>query len=687
MADSSVSSPSPQTFWDLHAYSVSQRAAFWGRLFDLAAFIHEGRCERVVDEALPIDAVPVWFRGVRLNFAENLLYSRERSDAPDHRSTRWKEDGKVAITEVREGGVDVQDITWGELRRRAGALAAAMKARGVVQGDRVVVVGANSIETALVWLATCWLGAIFSSSSTDMGVRGILQRTVQVDPKLLFFDDAAVYNGATLDLRDKMADVARGLRADCPRFQGLVVVPRFRDAPRDVSRVPHAETWASFLGSGTAAGEGEEDELAAPEFTRIDFAAPFLLCYSSGTTGTPKAIVHSVGGCMLNYWKEARLHEGLGPDSVTLQYTTVGWIMYVANVGTLLFGARSIMYDGSPFAPDALTLVRLLATHGVTKLGTSPRWLLELHQRGLRPRDVADLSALRVVTSTGMVLSDRLQHWFYDAAFPPAVHLGNISGGTDIAGCFGCLNPLIPVHAGGAQGPSLGVDVRVFDAALGGPDADDDAALAPGTEVPHGTPGELVAAQAFPNVPCAFWGDAAPPGRPGSRYHAAYFARFRGVWAHGDFVCVHPATRNLHFLGRADGVLNPSGVRFGSSDIYGVLERRFADRVADALCVGQRRPADADESVMLFLLMRPGAVFDAALVRDVRDAIAADLSKRHVPRWVFETWEIPVGFCLPSLKTPYYLQLPTSTPTPPRRGELRRRTDAGPVRIYRPPST
>jgi len=626
---------SPQTFWDLHTFSVSRRAAFWGQLFEFAAFIHEGDCARVVDESLPIDAVPTWFKGVRLNFAENLLYARLPSDPPGHRGTRRKEDARVAITEVREGGADVQDITWGELRRRAGELAAAMRARGVARGDRVVIVGANSIETALVWLATCWLGAIFSSSSTDMGVRGILQRTVQVNPKLLFFDDAAVYNAKTLDLRAKMADVARGLKAGCPDFGGVVAVPRFRGAAKDVSGVPHAETWAAFVDGARGT--------PAPAFARIDFGAPFLICYSSGTTGAPKAIVHSVGGCMLNYWKEARLHEGLGPESVTLQYTTVGWIMYVANVGTLLFGARTVMYDGSPFQPDAMTLVRLLATHGVTKLGTSPRWLLELQKLGVRPRDAADLSALRVVTSTGMVLSDRLQHWFYDEAFPASVHLGNISGGTDIAGCFGCLNPLTPVYVGGAQGPSLGVDVRVFDALL--PDG-------PGREVPDGTAGELVAAAAIPNAPCAFWGDAAPAGAPGSRYHAAYFARFTGVWAHGDFVRVHPRTRNLLFLGRADGVLNPSGVRFGSADIYGVLERRFADRVADALCVGQRRPTDSDESVMLFLLMRPGARFDAALVREVRDAIRADLSPRHVPRWVFETWEIPVRPRTPSAVFP-----------------------------------
>lgn len=196
------------------------------------------------------------------------------------------------------------------------------------------------------------------------------------------------------------------------------------------------------------------------------------------------------------------------------------------------------------------------------------------------------------------------------------------------------MNPLEPVYAGGTQGPSLGTDARIFDATL--PDG-------PGKEVPHGTPGELVAVQAFPNVPCRFWADEEPVATVGSKYHSAYFSRFDNVWAHGDFCVIHPVTGNLSFLGRADGVLNPSGVRFGSAEIYSVVERRFADQVQDSLCVGQRRPRDQDESVMLFLLMKPGCRFDRGLVNAVKEAIKKDLSKRHVPRYVFETKDIPVS--------------------------------------------
>ena len=574
---------------------------------------------------------------MRLNWAENMLYSHPTGTPSTTRSTAGKEDSRIAITEVREGASEVREVTFGELRQQAGRLARAMQARGVKKGDRIVVVCANSVETLVVFLATTWLGAIFSSSSTDMGVKGILQRAVQVNPKLLFMDDGALYNGKVVDLRGKMAEVVEGLK-QCSNFNGVVSIRRFAKA-YDISKVPNAETWDSFM-----AAAGPDPKAPAPEFVRIPFHEPFLICYSSGTTGTPKAIVHSIGGVLISMYKEGHLHEGTDADTVTLQYTTTGWIMYLSSIAILLQGGRAILYDGSPFQPDVGILVRVASQYGATKLGISPRWMFEIAKRGLRPREMADLSRLRTVTSTGMVLSDQLFEWFYDEGFPPNVHLGNISGGTDIAGCFGIMNQLTPVYVGGTQGPSLGVPVAIFDSLL--PDG------APGKEVPPGTPGELVATAAFPNIPCFFWADNKPtsgsgPAAPGTRYHSSYFARFPHVWAHGDFCVVHPVTGGISFLGRADGVLNPSGVRFGSAEIYGVIERRFSDRVQDSLCVGQRRPQDADESVMLFLLMKPGHKFDEKLVKEVKEAIATDLSKRHVPKYIFETPEIPVSVLLP----------------------------------------
>ena len=230
-----------------------------------------------------------------------------------------------------------------------------------------------------------------------------------------------------------------------------------------------------------------------------------------------------------------------------------------------------------------------------------------------------------------MVLSDDLFEWFYDVAFPARTQLANISGGTDIAGSFGTDNPLLPVYVGGCQGLSLGTAVEVFDQLIEGGKG------VPGRPVPEGVPGELVATKAFPNMPVKFWGDEG-----GKKYFGAYFERFDNVWTHGDFVMIHPITKGLIFLGRADGVLNPSGIRFGSAEIYGIIDAHFSDKVAESICVGQRRPQDVDESVMLFLLMKPGKEFTKELVKDIKDAIQRGLSRRHVPKYVFETHDIPV---------------------------------------------
>ncbi|KAI0389900.1 acetoacetate-CoA ligase [Xylariaceae sp. FL0594] len=620
------------TFQDIYRFSLDHRSQFYGEVFEFGNIVHSGSYTTVVDESKPIDSIPRWFDGVRLNWAENVLWSRSAADRPGHRGKEGKEDDKIALTEVREGVSEVRHVTWATLRKLCATYASALHTGGVRRGDRVVVVGANSVETLVIFLATTGLGAIFSSSSTDMGVQGILQRTVQVDPKYIFMDDATLYNGKRVDLRPKMADVVAGM-GECSNFRGLVSIRRFQDA-LDVTSIAKTQTLQDFL---------EKRERTIPAIERIAFHDPFLICYSSGTTGIPKAIVHSVGGVLLNFVKEGRLHEDASPDAVSLQYTTTGWIMYLASVGQLLAGARAVLYDGSPFQPDLQTFVKLVGDQKVTRLGISPRWMYEISKAGISPREITDLSSLRTVTSTGMVLSDQLFEWFYDKGFPSRVHLANISGGTDIAGCFAQGNPLTPVFVGGTQGPSLGIDVQLYDSLL---------PPGPGKAVPDGTPGELVAVSSFPNVPVYLWGDKSPAGAPGTKYHSAYFARYEHVWAHGDFCVFHPVTKGLTFLGRADGVLNPSGVRFGSAEIYSVIERNFADQVADSICVGQRRPQDSDESVMLFLLMRPGHKFDQELVQKVKRAIARETTKRHVPKYVFETPEIPTTVNLKKVELP-----------------------------------
>ncbi|RFU35237.1 hypothetical protein B7463_g1110, partial [Scytalidium lignicola] len=444
-------------------------------------------------------------------------------------------------------------------------------------------------------------------------------------------DDLAIYNGKKIDLADKMSQIITGM-SPISEFQGLISMPRFRNHPRDISTIPRTQTLASFLSK--AAGQ------PAPDFETTAFSDPFLIAYSSGTTGIPKCIVHCIGGILLNSAKEGSLHREISPSSTTLQYTTTGWIMYLASVVALRLGAHVILYDGSPFQPTPRRFVELIGELGVTHLGVSPRWMQELVSNKIAPREVTDLSKLRGVTSTGMVLPDHLFEWFYDVAFPKDVHLSNISGGTDLAGCFGLENPLTPVYIGGTQGPALGIPVDVYDSLVEGGRG------VKGDPVDHGTPGELVATAAFPNMPVFFWND-----KGGERYFGAYFEKYDNVWTHGDFVMFHPTTKNLLFLGRADGVLNPSGVRFGSAEIYCVLENGFPQLV-DSICVGQRRPEDVDETVMLFCLMKPGEKLTTKLVNDIKAAIRKELSPRHVPKYIFETPAIPTTVNLKKVELP-----------------------------------
>ncbi|SPO04656.1 probable acyl-CoA synthetase [Cephalotrichum gorgonifer] len=612
-----------QDFHDLHAYSCANRSAFWRHAFSHFPIVWHGvLSDQVVDESARIETNPVWFPGVKVNYAQNVLFT---GDGSGHAIAREKEDDKIALTEVREGGKpeEMRRLTWKELRARVAELASAMRNRGLKKGDRVAVVGGNSIEALTVLLATTSLGAVFSSSSADMGIKGILDRLLQIRPSYVFFDDWAVYNGKTIDLRPKIRDTIEGLRS-IAEFRGVIVHERFAGKPADISSISICESWSNFIQAATS------NELV---FEDCCFSDPVLIVFSSGTTGPPKCIVHAIGGMILNAHKEGRLHHCVDEKSVHLQYTTTGWIMYIQIPSTLVLGGQAILYDGSPFQPDPSILIRLVDKLNITHLGISPRYMEELQRNKIVPRDIADLSRLQVVTSTGMVLPGALFNWFYDVAFPPRVHLGNISGGTDLAACFTIQNPVSPLYVGGCQHMSLGMDVQVF-----GPD---------GKRLPDGEPGELVCVSAFPTMPISFFGD-----KGGEKYFKSYFARFEGAWTHGDFIAVHPQTKQIEFLGRSDGVLNPSGVRFGSAEIYNVVNAHFSEHVADSICVGQRRPQDNDEKVLLFLLMKEGHKFTKSLVRDIKQAIRKDLSPRHVPAFVFETREIPVTVNMKKVELP-----------------------------------
>ncbi|OAG22864.1 acetyl-coenzyme A synthetase [Alternaria alternata] len=569
-----------QTFRDLYNWSVGpSRTDFWVDMWKASNLIYSGTYTTVVDTSLPMETNPHWFQGTYLNFAENVLFTASPTDSTV-RTTTHKEESKIALTEIREGNTEIRHLT---------------------------------------------------SSSTDMGTKGILERLLQIRPKYVLVDDWAVYNGKTIDLRPKIEGILEGMESGgVAEFEGVIVQPRFPGRPADVGGLSKTVRLDEFL----EIAEGNDTLV----FERVAFRDPFLIVYSSGTTGVPKCIVHSTGGVLMNVCKESILHKEMTPESVILQYTTTGWIMYVVSVQVCLFGTRSILYDGSPFQPSPEAFLSILEEQRVTDFGTSPRFLHELQKRNISPRNLFQLSHLKSVGTTGMVLTEAQFEWFYDVGFPTSVHLRNQSGGTDIAGRFGLENPLQPVYAGGCQGPALGTKIEVYDSLI---------ESGPGCAIPDGEPGELVATASFPNQPVYFWGDDAQ----NTRYQSAYFTRFPGVWTHGDFIQMHPITGQVLFLGRADGVLNPSGVRFGSADIYSVIETHFPE-VADSICVGQRRPGDVDESVILFLKMNKGFGYTESLVNKIKSKIAEERSRRHVPKYVFQTWDIPTTVNLKKVELP-----------------------------------
>jgi len=570
----------------VYAWSVSHPEEFWTELARFADVRADWGTGPVLENPGRMPGAR-FFPNARLNFAENLL----RHD-----------DDHAAIIFVNERGTRRQ-VSHRELRREVARVAAGLRAAGVGDGDRVAGFLPNLPETAIAMLATTSLGATWSSCSPDFGAHGVLDRFGQIAPKVLFTADGYFYAGKTLDSLTSMAAAASKL----PSVERVVVVPYVESEPR-LERLgaaaSRARLWQAF------------GERGAPlRFASMPFNQPLYILYSSGTTGAPKCIVHGAGGTLLQHQKEHLLHTDLRRGDRIFYFTTCGWMMWNWLTSALATGATIVLYDGSPFHPDPGVLWRLAQEEHVNVFGTSAKYLSALEKNGYTPGQTVELTALRTVLSTGSPLLPEGFDFAY-RAIKADLHLASISGGTDIVSCFALGCPTLPVHRGEIQCRGLGMAVDILD--------DDGKAV-------RGARGELVCKAPFPSMPVGFWNDP-----DGTRYRAAYFERFPGIWHHGDYAAL-TGHGGVIIYGRSDAVLNPGGVRIGTAEIYSAVES--LPEIVEAIAVSQDWRNDV--RVVLFVRLRPGTGLDRALQRRIREVIRTQTTPRHVPARIVAVPDIP----------------------------------------------
>ena len=576
--------PPLSSFDDLYRWSTGHVEDFWLAVWRFCGMQAVRDPETVVADLEKMPGAR-WFPGVRLNFAENLLRYRDDREA----LVFWNENGRQRA------------LTFAELHDEVARLAAALRAAGVTKGDRVAGYLPNMPETVIAMLAATSLGAVWSSCSPDFGLKGVLDRFGQIEPKVLFASDGYFFKQRPFDLLEKIKSIGESI----PSIERIVVVPYTHEDP-PLGGLPNAVAYSNFRDSHSS---------GKIPFERLPFDHPAYIMYSSGTTGPPKCIVHGAGGTLIQHLKELVLHTDLKREDRIFYFTTCGWMMWNWLVGSLAVGATILLYDGSPFHPEPSRLFDMAEQERLTVFGTSAKYIAAVEKAGLEPARTHDLTHLRAMLSTGSPLAPESFDFVY-RKIKKDLCLSSISGGTDIISCFALGNPIGPVYRGELQTRGLGMKVEIFNNQ--------------GSPV-RGEKGELVCTAPFPSMPVGFWNDP-----DGKKYRAAYFETFPGVWRHGDY-CELTENNGIIIWGRSDAVLNPGGVRIGTAEIYRAVEQ--LPEILEALAVGQ--DWNDDVRVVLFVILKPGASLDEALTKAINQQIRTGASPRHVPAKLIQVSDIP----------------------------------------------
>ena len=581
----------------LHDWSLREPGAFWELVWDFCGVLGDkGKPPFFVAGDSMLQGR--FFADAHLNFAENLLrhgIGREKDIAIRFRDEECIDNGEDSF------------LTWGELTRRVAFTQKALRDIGVKKGDRVAAILPNMPASVILALASASVGAIFSSCSPDYGARGILDRFSQIEPKLLVAADACRYNGKYFPQAEKLKQVLESL----PSETRLWIQPATSNtsAYDRAMQLPRAQCFSKIV--------SPDNETKTPplRFEPLPFDHPLYIVFSSGTTGAPKCMIHRAGGVLLQHLKEHQLHCDLKSGDSMCYFTTCSWMMWNWMISSLASGAQIQLFEGSPLYPDSATLLDYAADARTTHLGVSPKLLDAMRNDKLAPNKTRDLNALRCILSAGSPLLDDHFNYVYET-IKADVHLASISGGTELISCFVLGNPDAPVWSGEIQCKGLGMAVEMWS--------------------PEGKPlerekGELVCVRPFPTMPVGFWND---PGD--SRYRAAYFDHFPGIWRHGDFAAFTERD-GIVIFGRSDALLNIAGIRVGTAELYAVVER--IDAITEAVAVAQEWKGDA--RIILFVRMAEGKTLDDALRQRIRKTVAQELNPRFAPAIVIQVNDIP----------------------------------------------